>query len=121
MAKKYWKMPGVNLKIDSIIADGIETMQSMIDRQFYFDFIFIDADKNNYPNYYELSLQLLSPQGILMIDNMLWHGDVINEKKQDEQTKTYYPPLVLSTFLVRRVQVIKRRPKKYVKKYEFKS
>ena len=88
MAEKYWKIAGVNSKIESIIADGVEAMQSMIDRQHYFDFIFIDADKNNYPHYYELSLQLLTPNGIIIIDNMLWHGAVADEKKQDTQTNT---------------------------------
>ncbi len=88
MAEKYWKMAGVNSKIESIIADGVEAMQSMIDRQHYFDFIFIDADKSNYSNYYELSLQLLSSNGIIIFDNMLWGGDVANEKKQDSQTKS---------------------------------
>ncbi len=88
MAEKYWKMAEVDSKIESIIADGVETMQSMIDRQQFFDFIFIDADKNNYPHYYELSLNLLPPNGIIIIDNMLWHGDVADDKKQDSQTKT---------------------------------
>ncbi len=88
MAEKYWKIAGVNSKIESIIADGVEAMQSMIDRQHYFDFIFIDADKSNYSNYYELSLQLLSSNGIIIFDNMLWGGDVANEKKQDSQTKS---------------------------------
>ncbi len=87
IAKKYWKMAGVDSKIESLIADGVEAMQSMIDRKHFFDFIFIDADKNNYPHYYELSLQLLTPNGIIIIDNMLWHGDVADDKKQDKQTK----------------------------------
>ena len=88
MAEKYWKMAEVDSKIESIIADGVEAMQSMIDRKHFFDFIFIDADKNNYPHYYELSLQLLTPNGIIIIDNMLWHGDVADDKKQDTQTNT---------------------------------
>jgi len=88
MAQKYWKMAGVDKKIESIIGAGVDVMQSMIDRQHSFDFIFIDADKNNYPNYYELSLQLLRPNGIIIIDNMLWHGDVADENKTDSQTNT---------------------------------
>jgi len=88
MAEKYWKMAGVDSKIESIIGAGVDVMQSMIDRQHSFDFIFIDADKNNYPNYYELSLQLLRPNGIILIDNMLWHGDVANENISDSQTNT---------------------------------
>ena len=88
MAQKYWKMAGVEKKIESIIGAGTDVMQSMVDRQHSFDFIFIDADKNNYPNYYELSLQLLRPNGIIIIDNMLWHGDVVDENKTDSQTNT---------------------------------
>ena len=75
-------------KIESIIGSGTDVMQSLIDRQHSFDLIFIDADKNNYPNYYELSLSLLPPNGIIIIDNMLWHGDVADTSINDSQTKT---------------------------------
>tara|TARA_B100001123_G_C14847581_1_gene842669 strand:- start:18 stop:674 length:657 start_codon:yes stop_codon:yes gene_type:complete len=88
LSKKYWSLAGVEKKIDSIIGMGVEVMQSMIDRQNYFDLIFIDADKNNYSNYYELSLQLISHKGIILIDNMLWHGDVAEKNIQDESTRT---------------------------------
>jgi len=88
VAEKYWKIAGVDTKIESIIGEGVDVMQDMFDRQYVFDFIFIDADKNNYPNYYELSLQLLKPNGIIIIDNMLWHGDVADENKNDSQTNT---------------------------------
>ena len=88
IAQKYWQMAGVSKKIDSIIGTGVEVMQSFIDRQYFFDLIFIDADKNNYPNYYELSLPLLRPNGIVIIDNMLWHGDVADDTKTDKETRT---------------------------------
>ena len=88
LAKKYWDLDNVSAKIESIICDGVEVMQSMIDRQHSFDLIFIDADKDNYPNYYELSLNLIPSNGIIIIDNMLWHGDVANENKNDSQTNT---------------------------------
>ena len=88
IAQKYWQMAGVSNKIDSIIGAGVEVMQSFIDRQYFFDLIFIDADKNNYPNYYELSLLLLRPNGIVIIDNMLWHGDVADDTKTDKETRT---------------------------------
>ena len=88
MAEKYWKMAMLDSKIESVIGAGVEVMKSMIDRQHSFDFIFIDADKNNYPKYYELALQLLRPNGIIIIDNMLWHGDVADENKNDSQTNT---------------------------------
>ena len=88
LAKKYWDLDNMSSKIESIIGDGVEIMQSMIDRQHSYDFIFIDADKNNYTNYYELSLSLVPSNGIIIIDNMLWHGDVADEKKNDSQTNT---------------------------------
>jgi len=88
LAKKYWDKDGLTSKIESIIGAGTEVMQSLIDRQHTFDIVFIDADKNNYPNYYELSLSLISSNGIIIIDNMLWHGDVADASKNDLQTKT---------------------------------
>ena len=88
LAEKYWVLDNVNSKIESIIGEGVDVMQSMIDRQKIYDLIFIDADKNNYPNYYELGLKLISSNGIIIIDNMLWHGDVANNNKNDSQTET---------------------------------
>ena len=88
LANKFWEQANVLDKIESVIGDGVEVMQSYIDRQHSFDLIFIDADKNNYVNYYELSLCLLPSNGIIIIDNMLWGGDVANPSSNDNQTKT---------------------------------
>ena len=88
LAEKYWVLDNVNSKIESIIGEGVDVMQSLIDRQKIYDLIFIDADKNNYPNYYELGLKLIPSNGIIIIDNMLWHGDVANNNKNDSQTET---------------------------------
>ena len=51
-----------------------------------FDLIFIDADKINYVNYYQRALDLLSPHGVILIDNVLWDGDVLKQPPPDEQT-----------------------------------
>ena len=88
LANKFWKQANVLDKIESIIAQGVEVMQGYIDRQFSFDLIFVDADKNNYPHYYELSLELLPSNGIIIIDNMLWGGDVVDLSIKDTQTVT---------------------------------
>ena len=88
LAKKYWAKARVEDKIESVIGQGLDVMQSYIDRQFFFELIFIDADKNNYISYYELSLQLLQTNGLMIIDNMLWGGDVADTYNEDKQTKT---------------------------------
>ena len=88
LANKFWKQADIQHKIESVIGQGVEVMQSYVDRQFSFDLIFIDADKNNYPHYYELSLGLLPSNGIIIIDNMLWGGDVVDLSIKDTQTET---------------------------------
>ena len=86
VAEKYWKKKGVENKIESIIGEGVEVLQSLLDKQKHFDLIFIDADKNNYNNYYELSLKLISSNGLIIIDNMLWGGDVVDSTITDKTT-----------------------------------
>ncbi len=89
MAKDYWTRGGVAHKIDLQLRPAAETLESLIaDNQAgSFDFAFIDADKPNYDNYYELCLQLLHTGGIIAIDNVLWSGQVAYETVQDESTQ----------------------------------
>ena len=51
-----------------------------------FDLVFIDADKENYKNYYNQSLDLIKKNGLIIVDNVLWHGEVVDTKKQDKLT-----------------------------------
>jgi len=91
IAKDYWESNGVLDKIDLIIGNAVSTLTDLLDKGYKnkFDFIFIDADKVNYVNYYELSLQLVRPKGIIAIDNTLFFGTVIGNKIEDEYLKKF--------------------------------
>ena len=87
--KPYWQEAGVAEKIDLRIAPALDTLDALISagQQGCFDFIFIDADKINYLNYYERALVLCRPGGLIAVDNVLWFGSVIDKNKQDESTE----------------------------------
>ena len=85
-AKNFFKKANVNNKIDLIIGPAIENLNKLINNNKYFDLIFIDADKENYIKYYDLSFKLLSINGLIIVDNVLWKGEVINNNKNDKMT-----------------------------------
>jgi predicted O-methyltransferase YrrM len=89
IAQKYWMRSGQHNKIELRIAPADETLQKLLEEgeQGSFDFIFIDADKKNYDIYYELSLKLLRPGGIIAIDNVLWEGQVADPSQNDPNTE----------------------------------
>ena len=89
IAEKYWEDAKVMDKIDLKIGPAIDTLQKLIDNGLSntFDFTFIDADKINYDNYYELCLKLLRHGGLIAIDNVLWSGDVVDERINDIDTE----------------------------------
>jgi predicted O-methyltransferase YrrM len=84
LGKRYWKIAGVASKIDLRIAPALQTLDQLLVEHYanYFDFVYIDADKENYWNYFERSLLLVRPGGIVGIDNVLWGGSVVNEQNQ---------------------------------------
>jgi caffeoyl-CoA O-methyltransferase len=88
IARRYWVEAGVADKIDLRLRPAVETLDTLLaeGRAGSFDFAFIDADKSNYLNYYERCLELLRPGGLIAVDNVLWHGSVIDPAKQDEDT-----------------------------------
>lgn len=88
IARRYWKAAGIAAKIDLRLGPALETLDRLIAQGALgsFDFAFIDADKSNYDGYYERTLQLLRPGGLIVIDNVLWHGRVVDPAAADRDT-----------------------------------
>lgn len=88
IARRYWQQAGVADKIDLRLAPALETLDKLLaaGQAGSFDFAFIDADKKNYWDYFERSLQLVRPAGLIAIDNVLWSGRVADPQVQDEST-----------------------------------
>jgi caffeoyl-CoA O-methyltransferase len=89
MARKYWQQAGLEDRINFKLGDASMTLQALIDQghEGTFDFIFIDADKQNYPLYYELSFNLLRAGGLIAVDNTLWSGDVADPGNEEPGTR----------------------------------
>ncbi len=90
IARRYWEKAGVSSKIDLRLGPAVETLDAMIEKgeSGVYDLAFIDADKGNYPNYYERCLRLLRSGGLMMVDNALWGGGVADPTQTDTMTTT---------------------------------
>ena len=88
-AHPFWHAAGQDKKIELRLGRAKDTLDKLLaDKPTpSFDFIFIDADKTNYVTYYEQALQLLSPNGLIAIDNVFWEGAVIDPENHDAQTR----------------------------------
>lgn len=83
LARQYFGRSPIGKKIEIRMGPALDTMRELTGP---FDLIFIDADKVNYLNYYCRALDLLSPTGVILIDNVLWDGDVLKQPPPDEKT-----------------------------------
>ncbi len=88
VAKTFWKEGEVDHLIDLRLGEALDSLKQLIEEKHSssFDFIFIDADKANYKNYYELCLELLNPNGIIIFDNVLWSGAVADMDDKSKNT-----------------------------------
>lgn len=88
IGRRYWKQAQVDHKIDLRIAPALTTLYGLIEagEKNSYDFAFIDADKIGYDSYYEACLQLIRPGGLIVLDNMLWDGAVVDPLIQDAST-----------------------------------
>jgi len=84
MALSFFKKANQTHKIQTIVKPALETLDELNNKKF--DMVFIDADKMNYKAYYEKSLGLINRGGLIVIDNVLWHGEVADEKNDDKFT-----------------------------------
>ena len=73
-------------RIKQIIKPAVESLKELKDTKKFFDLIFIDADKENYLNYYETCIDLIDKKGLIIIDNVLWHGEVADNSNNDKFT-----------------------------------
>ena len=73
-------------KIKQIIKPAIESLKELKNSSHIFDLIFIDADKENYLKYYDICIKLINTNGLIIIDNVLWHGEVADSTKNDKFT-----------------------------------
>lgn len=83
VGRKHFANSPHGRKIEIRLGPALETMRELAGP---FDVIFIDADKINYLNYYRRAFDLLSPTGVILIDNVLWDGDVLKQPPPDEKT-----------------------------------
>ena len=88
VARRHWEKAGVDHKITLTLAPATETLRGFLDDGMAgsFDLMFIDADKANYDAYYEHGLELVRDGGVILVDNVLWSGSVIDRAKQDDDT-----------------------------------
>jgi len=84
IATSFFKKAKQDHKIKTIIKPALETLEELKNNKF--DMIFIDADKMNYKEYYERSLKLINKNGLIIVDNVLWHGEVADENNLNKYT-----------------------------------
>ena len=84
IATSFFKKAKQDHKIKTIIKPALESLEELKNNKF--DMIFIDADKMNYKEYYERSLKLINKNGLIIVDNVLWHGEVADENNLDKYT-----------------------------------
>ena len=88
VANEFFKRAKQEKKIEIIKNKALDNLNEFKKKNYKFDLVFIDADKENYINYYDISLDLINSNGLIIIDNVLWHGEVIDEKKIDNLTQS---------------------------------
>ena len=87
VAQSFFKKAKIDNKISTIIDNAEKTLKSLIQVNSIFDLVFIDADKSNYTTYFDFAINLVKRNGLIIFDNVLWHGDVAKKNVTDNQTE----------------------------------
>ena len=87
VAQSFFKKAKMDNKISTIIENAEKTLKSLIEVNSIFDLVFIDADKANYTTYFDFAINLVKRNGLIIFDNVLWHGDVAKKNVTDNQTE----------------------------------
>ena len=87
VAQSFFKKAKMDNKISIIIDNAEKTLKSLIEVNSIFDLVFIDADKANYTTYFDFAINLVKRNGLIIFDNVLWHGDVAKKNITDNQTE----------------------------------
>ena len=85
-AQSFFKKANQSKKIKTIVKPALETLEEFKNDNLIFDIIFVDADKDNYKNYYDKVMQMTKPGSLIIIDNVLWHGEVADEDNNEKFT-----------------------------------
>ena len=85
-AESFFKKANLENKIKVILGPASDALERLKEEKKIFDLVFIDADKENYKEYYDLSMNLIKKKGFILVDNVLWHGDVADPVKNDRFT-----------------------------------
>ena len=86
VALDFFNKANQNKKIKTIIKPALDSLNDIRKENIFFDIAFIDADKTNYTNYYESVIQLIKKDGLIIVDNVLWHGEVADENNKEKFT-----------------------------------
>ena len=85
IGRTHWEQAGVGSRIDLVIAPAVDTLSALPEEE-TIDLAFVDADKPNYPAYFEQLVRRLRPNGVMLVDNVLWSGRVVDESADDDNT-----------------------------------
>tara|TARA_B110000971_G_scaffold37290_1_gene35743 strand:+ start:901 stop:1557 length:657 start_codon:yes stop_codon:yes gene_type:complete len=86
IATDFFKKASQEKKIQTVIKPALESLKELKKENNYFDIVFIDADKDNYKKYYDNTLELTKKSGLIIIDNVLWHGEVADKNNNEKYT-----------------------------------